>query len=105
MGHRIGICTPVLGELWAGIELSVSRRRNEQQLKLALSILAVWPFDDVAAADFSVIFAHLRRTGQPIPRIDIQIAAIVRTMGNCVLVTKDSDFAAVPGLVVENWAI
>jgi hypothetical protein len=24
-GHRIGICTPVLGELWSGVEGSVSR--------------------------------------------------------------------------------
>jgi hypothetical protein len=27
-GHRIGICTRVLGELWSGVEGSVSRSRN-----------------------------------------------------------------------------
>jgi len=33
----------------------------------------------------------------------MQIAAIARTLGNCTVVTKDSDLEAVPGLVVENW--
>ena len=29
-GHRIGICVPVLGELWSGVEGSASRDRNIQ---------------------------------------------------------------------------
>jgi tRNA(fMet)-specific endonuclease VapC len=32
------------------------------------------------------------------------IAAIAFTLGNCTVVTKDSDFSAIPGLTVENWA-
>ena len=35
--------------------------------------------------------------------MDIQIAAVALTLGNCTLVTKDSDFAAIPGLTVEDW--
>jgi tRNA(fMet)-specific endonuclease VapC len=42
-GHRIGICVPVLGELWAGTEGSASRDRNEVKLRRALSRLVVWP--------------------------------------------------------------
>jgi tRNA(fMet)-specific endonuclease VapC len=34
----------------------------------------------------------------------IQIAAIAFTLGNCTVVTGDSDLAAIPGLTVENWA-
>ena len=34
-GHRIGTCVPVLGELWAGIEGSSSRDRNETKLRRA----------------------------------------------------------------------
>ena len=37
-------------------------------------------------------------------QIDIQIAAIALTLGNCTVVTTDADFAAVPGLRTENWA-
>ena len=34
---------------------------------------------------------------------DIQIAAIAKSIGNCVLVSTDTDFDEVPGLTVENW--
>ena len=39
------------------------------------------------------------------PRIDIQIAAIALSLGNCTVVSKDSDLAEVPGLFVENWSV
>jgi tRNA(fMet)-specific endonuclease VapC len=37
-------------------------------------------------------------------QIDIQVAAIALSLGNCTVVSSDSDLAAVPGLTVENWA-
>jgi len=37
-------------------------------------------------------------------KIDIQIAAVALTLGNCVVITKDSDFAAIPGLQIEDWS-
>jgi len=35
--------------------------------------------------------------------IDMMIAAIALSLGNCTVVTTDSDLSAVPGLSVENW--
>ena len=35
---------------------------------------------------------------------DLQIAAIALTLGDCVVVSKDSDLRAVPGLTVEDWS-
>jgi tRNA(fMet)-specific endonuclease VapC len=32
------------------------------------------------------------------------IAAIARTLGNCTVITMDSDLFAVPGLSADNWA-
>jgi tRNA(fMet)-specific endonuclease VapC len=37
-------------------------------------------------------------------QIDMQIAAIAFSLGNCTVVSTDSDLADVPGLKVENWA-
>jgi len=37
-------------------------------------------------------------------QIDIQIAAIALTLGNCAVVTKDSDFQAIPALDVVDWS-
>src|SRR5262249_18693519 len=103
-GNRIGICVPVLGELWSGVEGSASRDRNVQRLQLGLSRLVIWPYTHEAAEEFGRLFAELRRLGGPMQQIDIQIAAIARTLGNCTVVSGDSDLSALPGLTVENWA-
>jgi tRNA(fMet)-specific endonuclease VapC len=103
-GHRIGICTPVLGELWSGVEGSASRDRNLQRLRHGLSRLILWPYDERAAAEYGRIFTELRRQGRPMQQIDIMIAAIAFTLGNCTVVSADSDLAVVPGLGIENWA-
>lgn len=104
LGHRIGICVPVLGELWSGVYGSASRDRNEKRLLHQLSDLILWPYTDEAARQFGRLFIELRRAGRPMPQIDIQIAAIALTLGNCTVVTKDTDFAAIPGLDLEDWS-
>lgn len=37
--------------------------------------------------------------------IDVMLAAIAFSLGNCTVVTTDSDLTAVPGLAVESWEI
>ena len=103
-GARIGTCMPVVGELFFGIELSASREENRKRLQRALSRILCWPFDRQAAEEFGRLAAELRRMGRPMQQIDIQIAAVALCLGNCTVVTSDSDLAAVPGLRVENWA-
>ena len=103
-GHRVGVCTPVLGELWSGVEGSATRERNLQRLRHGLSRLIVWPYDERAAAEYGRVFTELKRLGRPMQQIDIMVAAIAFALGNCTVVSADSDLAAVPGLTVENWA-
>jgi tRNA(fMet)-specific endonuclease VapC len=103
-GHRIGICVPVLGELWSGVECSSSRERNLALLRQALATLILWPYTAEAAEQYGRIFAVLRGAGRSIQQIDMQIGAIARTLPNCVVVSKDSDLSAIPGITVENWA-
>jgi tRNA(fMet)-specific endonuclease VapC len=102
-GAVVGICVPVLGELWSGVELSETRERSEARLRNSLGELTIWPYDDRAAQEFGRIFADLKRRGRPIQQIDIQIAAVVRTLPDCTLVTRDGDFQAVIGLRVTDW--
>jgi len=103
-GHQIGIGTPVLGELYYGIEASASRERNLRSLARAISAWTLWPFDHVAAEEYGRIAARLLRIGRLMQSNDIQIAAIALCLGNCTMVSKDSGLDAVPGLSVENWA-
>ena len=103
-GHRIGICVPVLGELWSGVECSSSRQRNLEKLRQALSTLRIWPFTAECAEEYGRIFAELRRAGRIIQQVDMQIGAIARTLPNCIIVSKDADLSAISGITVENWA-
>ncbi len=102
-GNPIGIGLPVLAELVAGIEHSRSRDRNMNGLKTALASLRLWPFDSPAAFEYGRLYAELARLGRPIGVVDMMIAAIAMTLGNCTVVSSDSDLSAVPGLSVEDW--
>ena len=102
-GSVVGTCTPVLGEVLSGLEGSATRDRNMQRLRVALPSLMLWPFDEAAASEYGRLDAELHRIGRPMQPIDVMAAAVARVLGNCVVVTVDSDLSAVPGLKVENW--
>jgi tRNA(fMet)-specific endonuclease VapC len=103
-GAKVGIGIPVLGEIIGGIEASATRDQNWDVVKHGLTTLILWPYDRAAAFEYGRLFAELRRIGRTMQQIDIQIAAIALTLGNCIVVTTDSDLTAIPGLTVENWA-
>jgi tRNA(fMet)-specific endonuclease VapC len=86
------------------MELSSSRERNIDRMRHALARLRLWPFEVKAAEEYGRIFSELRRRGTVIQQVDMQVAAIARTLGNCTFVTTDTDLSAVPGLDVENWS-
>jgi tRNA(fMet)-specific endonuclease VapC len=88
-----------------GIELSGSRERNQRKLQEELRHLTIWPLTEIAAEEYGRLAAELRRIGRPMQQIDIMIAAIARTLGDCTVVSKDSDLRAVPGLKVEDWSV
>lgn len=88
----------------AGIELSNDPPKHLKRLAQNLGSLIVWPFDVIAADWYGKLFAQLRRIGRPMQQVDIQIAAIAFTLGSTIVVTKDSDFAAIQGLRIEDWS-
>jgi tRNA(fMet)-specific endonuclease VapC len=101
-GAKIGICTPVLGEIIGGLEGSDSRGAAREIARRRPGKLIGWPDEKPAAYEFGRIIAEPRRMGRPMQQVDIQIAAIAFTLGNCTVVSGDGDLAAVPGLTVEN---
>jgi tRNA(fMet)-specific endonuclease VapC len=103
-GAVIGTCLPVIAELFYGAEFSASREINRPRLIRGLARIRCWPFDRASAEEYGRLAAELRRIGRPMQQIDIMIAAVARTIGNCTVVSDDTDLAAVPGLTVENWA-
>jgi tRNA(fMet)-specific endonuclease VapC len=104
LGYRIGICPPVLGEIVAGLEGSKTREENLSVVCRGLSELVLWPYSDAAAWEYGRIYVEMRRLGRVIQQIDMQLAAVAFALGNCIVVSSDSDLSTVPGLRVENWA-
>jgi tRNA(fMet)-specific endonuclease VapC len=102
-GNLVGIGMPVLDELAYGIELSTARDRNIRSLRTAMHAWRLWLFGDKAAFEYGRLAAELRRIGRPTQQIDIMVASVAFSLGNCTVVTSDSDLAAVPNLDVENW--
>src|SRR5262249_16297293 len=102
-GAKIGIALPVLGELVGGVQASATRDENWDILRHGVATFILWPFDPAAVWEYGRLYAELRRIGRPMQQIDIQMAAIALTLGNCTVVTTDTDLAAVPGLRTENW--
>ena len=56
-----------------------------------------------AAFEYGRIYHELARLGRPIGVVDTMIAAIAMTLGNCTVVSSDSDLRAVPGLNLADW--
>jgi tRNA(fMet)-specific endonuclease VapC len=102
-GAIIGTCEIVVAELYFGLEKSTSRDTNIDRLERALSGLKCWPLTREASQEFGRLMAHLSRVGLTIGRMDVLIAAIARTLPDCVVVTNDGDLSRVPGLVIEDW--
>lgn len=103
-GDRIGTCEPVVAELFYGLEFSSSREENIVRLEHGLSRIRSWPFDRAAARQYGRLAAELKKSGRPMQVVDMMIAAIACSLGNCTVVSSDTDLTAVPGLSVENWA-
>ena len=102
-GVIIGTCEPVVAELFFGAENSDTREENLRRLKQGLLRLRCWPLDRRASEEFGRLASTLKRAGRVVGPMDMLIAAIALTLGDCAVVSTDADMLAIPGLTVENW--
>jgi tRNA(fMet)-specific endonuclease VapC len=73
-------------------------------LHWALDFWKLWLPETKALFEYGRIAFALKAAGRPIGQNDIMIAAIALTLGQCTVVTMDSDLSNIPGLTIENWA-
>lgn len=92
----------VLFELYRGA-VETSRSDAVAQMRDDLSWLEPLPFTPEAALEAAKIESELKSSGRPIGTPDVQIAGIVREVGET-LVTRDRDFEKVDGLNVESYS-
>ena len=96
------ISMPSVGELSYMVYNSSRIEGNSRKLRNLLRALVILPFDQAAARHFGRLRAELRRAGQPIPPIDLQIAAVAVDRDLTIL-TTDAHFGHIPGLAVDSW--
>ena len=84
----------VLGELLGGFSVGSREAKNRSELAhfLASPRVAVLPLTAITADSYALIYASLRRKGQPIPSNDLWIAASALEHG-AALLTRDAHFA------------
>jgi tRNA(fMet)-specific endonuclease VapC len=104
-GWRLGTCPPVTGELFFGAVNSDSRERSLRELKLGLQGFKIWPYGLAEAELYDYFAAYLKRSGRPMQVVDMQLASVALTLGNCTVISTDTDLHAIPGLKVENWTV
>lgn len=101
----IGISSITYSELMFGAAKSLRPEQNRMALTQFVAPLEIVPYDDTAAQRYGDLRACLERQGTPIGSLDMLIAAHALAL-NCVLVTNnEKEFARVPGLKMENWAM
>lgn len=93
------VCATVLGELLGGFAagLRESTNRNELTQFLSTPRVKVVPSTTATADLYALVYAALRRKGQPIPTNDLWIAASSLEYG-AVLLTLDAHFQNIDGL-------
>jgi tRNA(fMet)-specific endonuclease VapC len=102
----IGIPVIVFYELSYGIRKSARPRANADALAAFLSLgLTIWPFEPEDAEEAGEIRFALERAGTPIGPHDVLIAAQSRRRRALLVTANTGEFARVPGLRMENWAL
>ncbi len=101
----IGISALSMAELAYGAAKSQQPVRNAQALELFLLPLIIVEFDAQAAAIAGEIRAELELRGTPIGAYDVLIAAHALALNLTLVTNNQREFARVPGLTIENWAL
>ena len=98
--HEIHLPLIVLAELLAGFAAGTHARKNRDELAqfMASPRVHLLKPDEKTARHYADVYIELRVSGTPIPSNDLWIAALAR-QHRLPLLTYDTHFAAVPGLV------
>jgi tRNA(fMet)-specific endonuclease VapC len=92
----------VLGELYTGARKSSRATENLARIDAMIPSHIVLSCDVVTAQFYGIVKHTLLAKGRPIPENDIWIAAIAEQY-DLKLISRDTHFNEVDGLVVETW--
>ncbi|QDQ28970.1 type II toxin-antitoxin system VapC family toxin [Chitinimonas arctica] len=90
-----------LAELEFGVSVCADSERERQNLDALIELIEVKPFEGNAARFYGP--ARKATRDRKSDHLDKLIAAHAMSLGATLVTNNESDFAAYPGLVVENW--
>jgi tRNA(fMet)-specific endonuclease VapC len=104
MADFLGLPSTVLGELYAGFLIGDMAERNMRELDafLAEAGVEILGMGRREAERYGALVKAMREIGRPIPTNDLWIAAYA-LCADARLLTSDTHFAAVPGLIAMGW--
>jgi len=100
LGETVSLAAPSLAELLLGAHFKGGALLRETLD--VVSRLEVLEVDATVAGEAGRLGAELLRRGLGLPTTDLLIAAAARLRGQ-ILVTRDADFARIPGLAIEGY--
>jgi tRNA(fMet)-specific endonuclease VapC len=93
-------------ELWYGVVKSQRKESNTQRLEAFFAGPLEWTaFDEDDARAAGAIRAELEGIGKPIGAYDVLLAGQARRRGATLVTSKTREFARVPRLKWEDWAL
>ncbi len=99
--EKLFVSSISIGELMYGAELSKKLDFNRELYFDFCNQMKIIYVDSDIAKNYGKIKAQLKKIGHPIPENDIWIAATA-IAANLTLVTADSDFENIEGLIIEK---
>ncbi len=102
-GDGLGLSAVTVGELYAGVRKSGSRR-NLLLLEKFFAPLEIADFGLDAARMYGEVRSTLEKKGTPIGPYDTQIAAQALALDVTLVTNNLREFRRVPKLRVESWA-
>jgi tRNA(fMet)-specific endonuclease VapC len=106
LGHTLALSSIVLFELRYGAAKSARPDRNARRIADFLAgPLEVLPFESADADEAGDIRAALERVGTPIGPYDVLVAAQARRRDALLVTANTREFARVPRLKFEDWAV
>jgi len=97
------ISSITVAELYFGAYNSQNIEKNIETVKNFLLPFEIIEFDSKAGIEYGKIKANLRKKGQVIGELDMQIAGIALNNNLILITNNEKEFIRIKKLKIENW--
>ena len=100
---ELKISSITFAELYFGVYNSQNIEKNLNTIKNFLLPFEIIDFDEKSASEYAKIKANLRKKGQIIGELDMQIAGVALSNNLILITNNEKEFNRIENLKIENW--